>query len=173
MHIIWKDSADEASYGRARLSRVFNSRQPQNFPLAVVKATCAEDVVAGVKLAMQEQNCQVAVRSGGHSIFVWSLHDNSILIDLGDWKEVVVESNIARVTTSVTGQELNHYLQTHYGLMFPAGHCPDVGLGGFLLQGGQGWNCRVSRFSSLYSSPASLMGSRTGDGPVRDWSLWK
>lgn len=90
MHIIWKDSADEASYG-----------------------------------------------------------DNSILIDLGDWKEVAVESTITRVTTSVTGQELNHYSRTHYGLMFPAGHCPDVGLGGFLLQGGQGWNCRVIRFSSL------------------------
>jgi FAD/FMN-containing dehydrogenase len=26
--------------------------------------------------------------------------------------------------------------------MFPAGHCPTVGLGGFLLQGGFGWNSR-------------------------------
>jgi FAD/FMN-containing dehydrogenase len=28
--------------------------------------------------------------------------------------------------------------------MFPGGHCPDVGLGGFVLQGGMGWNCKVS-----------------------------
>ncbi|KAK4539200.1 hypothetical protein LTR36_001158 [Oleoguttula mirabilis] len=28
------------------------------------------------------------------------------------------------------------------GYMFPGGHCPDVGLGGFLLQGGMGWNCK-------------------------------
>jgi FAD/FMN-containing dehydrogenase len=26
--------------------------------------------------------------------------------------------------------------------MFAGGHCPDVGLGGFLLQGGMGWNCK-------------------------------
>ena len=26
---------------------------------------------------------------------------------------------------------------------FAGGHCPDVGLGGFLLQGGMGWNCKV------------------------------
>lgn len=30
----------------------------------------------------------------------------------------------------------------HLGLMFNGGHCPDVGIGGFLLQGGQGWCCR-------------------------------
>ncbi|CAG8085818.1 unnamed protein product [Penicillium salamii] len=144
MQIVWKDSSDEVSYDHVRLSRVFNLHQPGHFPRAVIDATSAEDIVAGVKLAIQ-QDCRVAVRSGGHSIFTWSLHDDSILIDLGNWKDIVVaaDSNIARVTSSVTGQELNTRVQAH-GLMFPAGHCPDVGLGGFLLQGGQGWNCRVS-----------------------------
>ncbi|MFM2327226.1 MAG: hypothetical protein RIR31_1428, partial [Bacteroidota bacterium] len=33
------------------------------------------------------------------------------------------------------------FLQKH-GLLFPGGHCPTVGIGGFLLQGGQGWNAR-------------------------------
>ena len=28
--------------------------------------------------------------------------------------------------------------------MFPGGHCPNVGLGGFLLEGGMGLVCRVS-----------------------------
>jgi hypothetical protein len=29
------------------------------------------------------------------------------------------------------------------------GHCPTVGIGGFLLQGGMGWNCRGLFCSSL------------------------
>lgn len=131
MKISWKDSGDKASYDLARFSRMFNLRRPDHFPRAVIDATCAGDVVAGVKLAIQ-QNCQVAVRAGGHAMFGWSLQNDSILIDLGNWKEVVVEadSSVAKVTPSTTGEELNNQLQA-YGLMFPTGHCPGIGLGGF------------------------------------------
>ncbi len=47
---------------------------------------------------------------------------------------------------AVTGRELNEYLAKGKGggRFFAGGHCPDVGLGGFLLQGGMGWNCKVS-----------------------------
>lgn len=43
---------------------------------------------------------------------------------------------------AVTSGGLNEFL-ARGGRMFPGGHCPDVGLGGFLLQGGMGWNCKV------------------------------
>ncbi|KAJ5682092.1 uncharacterized protein N7477_002032 [Penicillium maclennaniae] len=140
MQIIWQDSD---TYEDARIGRVFNHRRPRRFPLAVVKATCEEDIVAAVKLAV-ERNCRVAVRSGGHSWAAWSVRDNSILIDLGNFKQVEVdaENRIARATPSMTGRELNSVLIRDHQLMFPGGHCPDVGLGGFLLQGGMGWNCR-------------------------------
>ncbi|CAG8909546.1 unnamed protein product [Penicillium egyptiacum] len=94
---------NKASYELARCSRVFNLHRPKHFPRAIIDATCVDDVVAGVKLAIQ-QNCQVAVRSGGHSIFVWSLQNDSLLVDLGNWKEIVVETGpfIAKVTSSVT-----------------------------------------------------------------------
>ena len=39
------------------------------------------------------------------------------------------------------GQEFSPFLRRH-GLVFPGGHCSTVGLGGYLLQGGQGWNSR-------------------------------
>ena len=144
MHIIWKDTAEYNTYEEARVGRVFNHRRPDRFPLAVVKASSEDDIVAAVKLAA-ERNCRIAVRSGGHSWAAWSVRDNSILIDLGNYKELEVdaESRIARATPSMTGRELNSVLTSDYGLMFPGGHCPDVGLGGFLLQGGMGWNCRV------------------------------
>lgn len=144
MQIIWRDIADPATYEEARIGRVFNHRRPQRFPIAVVKATSVEDIIAAVKLAA-EKNCRVAIRSGGHSWAAWSVRDQSILIDLGNFKEIEVDKDnrIARVTSSVTGRQLNGQLISEYDLMFPGGHCPDVGLGGFLLQGGMGWNCRV------------------------------
>jgi FAD/FMN-containing dehydrogenase len=153
MQIIWRDSAHPAVYEDARVGRVFNHRRPKRYPLAVVKATCVEDIIAAVNLA-KEKNCRVAVRSGGHSWAAWSVRDESILIDLGNLKQWTVdaENRVAQVTPSVTGRELNGMLVEEYGLMFPGGHCPDVGLGGFLLQGGMGWNCRV-RISTWPLSP--------------------
>ncbi|HEV2536862.1 MAG TPA: FAD-binding protein, partial [Streptosporangiaceae bacterium] len=41
------------------------------------------------------------------------------------------------------GLELAPFLAGR-GRAFPGGHCATVGLGGFLLQGGQGWNSRAS-----------------------------
>jgi FAD/FMN-containing dehydrogenase len=150
MQIIWRDTADPATYEEARIGRVFNHRRPQRYPIAVVKATSVEDIIAAVKLAA-EQNCRVAIRSGGHSWAAWSVRDQSILIDLGNFKEIEADKDnrIARVTSSVTGRQLNGKLIPEYGLMFPGGHCPDVGLGGFLLQGGMGWNCRVGFFGGF------------------------
>ncbi|GFF53404.1 6-hydroxy-D-nicotine oxidase [Aspergillus udagawae] len=143
MHIIWRASADPAVYEEARVGRVFNHRRPRRYPLAVAKATCLDDIVLAVKLA-KEKNCRVAVRSGGHSWAAWSVRDESILIDLGDYKhlDVDAEKRLARASPSMTGKEINGKLIKEFGLMFPGGHCPDVGLGGFLLQGGMGWNCR-------------------------------
>ncbi len=52
------------------------------------------------------------------------------------------EARVAIVEPGVRGRELNGLLADH-GLFFPSGHCPTVGLGGFLLQGGWGWLSRV------------------------------
>ncbi|CCC06650.1 hypothetical protein SMACR_00675 [Sordaria macrospora] len=51
------------------------------------------------------------------------------------------ESEVVACPPAMTGRELNDFL-AEKGRMFAGGHCPDVGLGGFLLQGGMGWNCK-------------------------------
>lgn len=141
--ILWSSSSDRAAYEDARTGRVFNLRRPQRYPLAVVNASKDSDVVDAVKLAA-EKTCQVSVRSGGHSWAVWSVRDNAILVDLGNFRETTLdeETGIVCASSSTTSGELNEYLRTK-GRMFPAGHCPDVAIGGFLLQGGVGWNARV------------------------------
>lgn len=177
MNIVWRESANPDTYEAARLSRVFNGRCPQRFPLAVVQATSESDVLTATKLA-ELHNCRIAVRSGGHSFPVWSVQDDSILIDLGGFKvlDVDEEKRIAKVSPSVTSKELNDALIEKHGLMFPGGHCPDVGLGGFLLQGGMGWNCRVGFFIFLPCVFASIFFSnrfRTGAGRARESMPWR
>jgi FAD/FMN-containing dehydrogenase len=141
--IIWRDSSDPSTYEDARVGRVFNQRRPDRYPLAVVQATEESHIVEAVRLA-KERGCRVSVRSGGHSWAAWSVRDEAILIELGKYKELDLDEDkkIVRVSPSTTGRVLNRYLIPR-GRMFAGGHCPDVGVGGFLLQGGMGWNCRT------------------------------
>ncbi|KAJ5329425.1 FAD-binding domain-containing protein [Penicillium brevicompactum] len=142
MLILWDDDKHSAAYDDACWATAFNARRPKRRrPRAVAKARSEEDVLTAVRLAIQ-LSLRVAVRSGGHSFEAWSIQDNSIMVDLCDYKQVNVDPVGRRVTAtpSVTSRELMEALEFK-SLFFPSGHCPDVGLGGFLLQGGMGWNC--------------------------------
>lgn len=140
--IIHASSASKEAFYDAAYGRVFNHRRPDRQPRAVVKATTVDHVVSAVKLAKKE-GIRVSVRSGGHSWAAWSVRDDAILIDLGNFKQIDYDSttHIVKVSPSTTGRMLNGFL-TEIGRLFAGGHCPDVGLGGFLLQGGMGWNCK-------------------------------
>jgi FAD/FMN-containing dehydrogenase len=133
----------DPGYEEARVGPVFNARRPERYPEAVLLAASEEDVVAGVRLA-RERGLQVAVRAGGHSWAAWSVRDGTLLIDLGEMQELEIdpETGIVRAGPAVPGgKKLTPFLERH-GRAFPGGHCETVGLGGFLLQGGQGWNSR-------------------------------
>jgi hypothetical protein len=137
--LIWKH---EPEYDEARIGRVFNARKPERFPAAILFAECVADVVAAVKLA-ERHHLRISIRSGGHSWDAWSVRNGALLIDLGRMREMSYDpgTNTAVVSPAVSGGELNPFLH-EFGVFFAGGHCPDVGLGGFLLQGGMGWNTR-------------------------------
>ena len=140
MKVIWQG---HPSYEEARVGRVFNARHPDRYPAGVLLAESEQDVVYGVRLA-RERGLKVSVRSGGHSWAAWSVRDDALLIDLGGMREMTYDpdTEIAAVSPAVQGgAELTPFLRGH-GRAFTGGHCPSVGLGGFLLQGGQGWNSR-------------------------------
>lgn len=140
LDIVW---SHESGFMDLAYRRVFNHRRPTRVPLAVVKIHCEDDIVNAVKLA-NLLDARVSVISGGHSWAAWGVRDEAILIDLGDFKSIVFNDDTQTVvaSTSVTGRILNKYLIEEKGRFFPGGHCPDVGIGGFLLQGGMGWCCR-------------------------------
>lgn len=131
-------------YEEARVGRIFNARRPDRFPAAVLLAESDKDVIDGVRLAA-ERGWTVSVRSGGHSWAAWSLRDDALLIDLGGLRGIAYEpaTGIVAVRPAVRGGfDLAPFLAER-GRAFPGGHCPSVGVGGFLLQGGQGWNGRA------------------------------
>ncbi|MBZ5740939.1 FAD-binding oxidoreductase [Nocardioides mangrovi] len=134
---------DEEGFEEARFDRIFNRRLPDRQPAAVVRAETEADVQAAVRLA-HDRGWQVAVRSGGHSWAQWSVRDDALVIDLGGLREISYDEESGIVTASPStqgGAELAPYLAER-GRFFLGGHCPTVGIGGFLLQGGQGWNAR-------------------------------
>ncbi|WP_433382003.1 FAD-binding oxidoreductase [Actinoplanes sp. CA-142083] len=133
----------EPGYEQARVGRVFNRRRPSRFPDAVLVAADVEAVAEGVRLAA-ERGWQVAVRAGGHSWAAWSVRDGGLLIDLSNLHQISYDESTAIAIAGPAvrgGLELAPFLAER-GRAFPGGHCPSVGIGGFLLQGGQGWNSR-------------------------------
>ena len=135
--IVWRG---DPSYEQVRQGMLWNALKPGRYPEAIVRATSDADVVAAVGLA-RERGLQVAVRAGGHSWIGSPLRDGTVLIDLSDRRAVHVDeaSATATVEPAVTGADLAPPARRH-GLAFPVGHCASVGMGGYLLSGGLGWN---------------------------------
>ncbi|MEP9385180.1 FAD-binding oxidoreductase [Nocardioides sp. KR10-350] len=141
----------DAGFGDARVDRIFNRRLTDRSPAAVLRVASERDVVNGVRLA-RERGWKVAVRSGGHSWAQWSVRDDALVLDLGALKEMAYDEATGIVTASPAvkgGSELGPYLAER-GRFFVGGHCPTVGIGGFLLQGGQGWNARGWGWAAEY-----------------------
>jgi FAD/FMN-containing dehydrogenase len=130
-------------YEQARRATVWNARTPERYPDAIVLAESEQDVVAAVREA-HERDAKIGVRSGGHSWAGNHVRDGGLLLDVSRLREVELDAGAmtATVEPGCHGDELLSRLAEH-DLFFPAGHCPGVGLGGYLLQGGYGWNGRV------------------------------
>jgi FAD/FMN-containing dehydrogenase len=133
----------QEGYEDARRSAVWNARTPERYPDEVVLASGESDVLKAVT-RVRARGMKVGVRSGGHSWAGNHVRDGGLLLDVSGLGQVEVDvaTKTATVGPGCHGDELLALLAQH-DLFFPAGHCPGVGLGGYLLQGGFGWNGRV------------------------------
>jgi len=155
---------EDSGFDEARVQRIFNRRLTDRQPAAVLRAATEQDVVLGVRLA-RERGWKVAVRSGGHSWAQWSVRDDALVIDLGALQEISYDDGTGIVSVSPAvqgGAVLAPYLAAR-GRFFVGGHCPTVGVGGFLLQGGQGWNARGWGWAAEYVEAVDVV---TADGEL-------
>lgn len=135
---------NDARYEALRQAASWNARKPNRFPNAIVLAQNEDDVIAAVKLA-RERGWQVAARSGGHSWATSHTRDDSVQINLARMKQVDVDMarRVAIISPSVYGNVLNKKLREEHGMFTPSAHGVNVGMGGFVMSGGHGWNSRV------------------------------
>lgn len=137
--LLWRDGE---GYEAARRAAVWRANTPKRYPAGIVLAENAQDVIAAVDLA-RERNLKITVRSGGHNWSGAHMRDGVLLIDVSRLQDVELApaKHRAWAGPGAKGWTLNRQLRDH-GQMFPAGHHKSVGLGGYLLSGGWGWNAR-------------------------------
>jgi FAD/FMN-containing dehydrogenase len=130
-------------YEAARRGTVWHQRVPERYPEVIVRAVDADDIVAGLRYAKANGH-KVSVVSGGHSFAASHLRDHTVLLDVSrlDHAAIDADQRLAVVGPGKGGSLLMADLEAH-DLFFPGGHCKGVCVGGYLLQGGYGWNSRV------------------------------
>lgn len=130
-------------YEQARRTTVWNGLLPDRFPDVIVQAVTVDDVVTAVRYAA-DNDLRIGVCSGGHSWAASHLRDGGMLLDVSRLDHCGIDADrmVAVAGPGKIGSELAGELDK-LDLFFPAGHCEGICLGGYLLQGGYGWNSRV------------------------------
>ena len=126
------------------MGQLFNKVDPGQRPALVVEPRNEDDLIRIVRYA-KSVGRRICVSSGGHSFSANFVREDSILILMKHFNqfEVDVENRLAKAGPGVGGSILMKALYEHK-LFFPAGHCEGVCIGGYLLQGGYGWNgCKM------------------------------
>lgn len=138
----------DAQYEQIRVDIVWNGYMPSRYPAVIVQPANAQEVATVVRFAA-DHGMKVKARSGGHSWTASFMRDDAMVIDLGALNSINVDpaSATALLGPAVHGDSLQAALMPH-DLFFPTGHCPDVAVGGFLLQGGWGWNISMIGLSN-------------------------
>lgn len=115
-------------------------RVVDQFPAVIVNAANAQDIVETVRFA-REMHLQLAVQNTGHGVALPC--NGGILLRLSGLKSVQVDAanRTATVGPGVVAGELLQEAQP-YGLAYPSGQVPNVGVVGYTLGGGVGWLVR-------------------------------
>ncbi len=110
-------------------------------PAGIAVCTAPEDASACITWA-REAGVPFAVRSGGHSYAGFS-NSEGLVIDVKGMRDVSVDpaTGTATVAAGANNADVGEAL-TPYGVYFPGGRCPSVGVSGLTLGGGWGFSCR-------------------------------
>lgn len=154
-------SAADGQYDDSR--RVWNANIDRR-PLAVARCLDEADVQEAIRFAT-ENELEVAVRGGAHSMSGASVLEDGIVIDLGQMNLVRVDPETRRavVAGGALLADLDSATQAH-GLAVPAGLVSHTGVGGLTLGGGMGWLTRLGGLSIDNLLSARVV---TADGQAR------
>jgi FAD/FMN-containing dehydrogenase len=111
-------------------------------PVAIVRAADARDVAFTVLFA-RDNDLELAVRGGGHSLAGHGAVDGGIVLDLADMRGLHIDpdAQVAWAQPGLTAGEFTEAAAAH-GLATPFGDTGSVGIAGLTLGGGIGWLVR-------------------------------
>jgi FAD/FMN-containing dehydrogenase len=111
-------------------------------PLAIVRAADARDVAFTVLFA-RDNELELAIRGGGHSVAGHGTVDGGLVLDLADMRGLHIDpdARVAWAQPGLTAIEFTEAAATH-GLATPFGDTGSVGIAGLTLGGGIGWLVR-------------------------------
>lgn len=127
---------DESSYDDART--IFNAMIDRR-PTVIAQCQTVDDVTRAIRFG-RDNELEIAVRGGGHSVAGLAVTEGGIVVDLRRMNAVTVDpvASTARVGGGATMSDLDRATEPH-GLMTTGGRVSTTGVGGLVLGGGSGW----------------------------------
>jgi FAD/FMN-containing dehydrogenase len=153
-------TAEDPGYEEAR--KVHNAMIDRR-PRVIVRCAGADDVVAAANFA-RENELDLAVRGGSHSVPGFGTADDAVVVDLSGMQAVDVdpETSTARAQGGATWRVFNDATHAH-GLATTGGIISTTGIGGLTLGGGIGYLSRGFGLSCDNLSSAEVV---TAEGEV-------
>jgi FAD/FMN-containing dehydrogenase len=126
----------DADYDSAR--SIFNGMFDQR-PALIARCGGVSDVIAAIGFA-RDNDLEVAVRGGGHSVPGYASTDGGLVIDLRHMNAVRVDpgARTARAEGGTTWGKFDRETQA-FGLATTGGRITTTGIGGLTLGSGSGW----------------------------------
>jgi FAD/FMN-containing dehydrogenase len=153
--------AGDPAYEESR--RVFNVMIERR-PAAILKCSCAEDVVHGV-IAAREYDLPLSIKGGGHSVAGNAVCDGGLMLDMSSMKRIFVDPGRG-LAVAEAGLTLGDFdaATSRYRLATTLGVVSMTGIAGLTLGGGIGW---LNGKHGLACDNVLSMDVVTADGQVR------
>ena len=168
----------DKNYEFWRQHMVWHLSKPTHYPDMIVQAKNEQDIINAVQYAAKNK-LKVTTRSGGHNAPGAALRDGVIIDEslLSDI-EIDTKNRIASIGGGVKSMALVAAAREK-GLSFPVPHCPTVGLSGFTMGGGIGWNyahrsgmsCFSIEAADVVTAEGKLLRASDDENPDLIWAI--